>query len=125
MSNELPWSERVNMLSINPDAASRDDIARLATEVGEFQRKELAGRFKSLGDRKMSKRLHEFVGYRKYAIVIAADSMIAAKDELLRLGDNWENYADDIGFDSAEDLELVDVRDPKAEDLQDEAHRIV
>lgn len=32
-SNELPWSERVNMLSINPDAANRDDIARLASEL--------------------------------------------------------------------------------------------
>lgn len=31
----LPWNERITMLSINPDAASRDDIARLATELME------------------------------------------------------------------------------------------
>jgi hypothetical protein len=32
---ELPWSERVNMLSINPDAATRDDVARMAAELSE------------------------------------------------------------------------------------------
>lgn len=35
MSNELPWGERVNRLSVNPDAASRDDIAKLARELME------------------------------------------------------------------------------------------
>jgi hypothetical protein len=35
MNNELPWSERVNMLSINPDAATRDDVARMAGELSE------------------------------------------------------------------------------------------
>ena len=30
---KLPWKERVGMLSINPDAASRDDIARMASEL--------------------------------------------------------------------------------------------
>lgn len=29
----LPWSERINMFQINPDAATRDDIARLAEEL--------------------------------------------------------------------------------------------
>lgn len=29
----LPWIERIGMLSINPDAANRDDVARLASEL--------------------------------------------------------------------------------------------
>ncbi len=37
MSN-LPWSEKVNMLSINPDAASREDIAKMAAELSEKDR---------------------------------------------------------------------------------------
>lgn len=32
---EIPWSERVNMLSINPDAASRDDVAKMAAELSD------------------------------------------------------------------------------------------
>ena len=31
--NDLPWSERVAMLSINPDARGKDDIARLSAEL--------------------------------------------------------------------------------------------
>lgn len=41
MSNKLPWSERVNMLSINPDAATRDDVARMASELSEAEMKRL------------------------------------------------------------------------------------
>lgn len=36
--SELPWSERVNMLQINPDAARIEDIARMATELSDHQR---------------------------------------------------------------------------------------
>ena len=32
---ELTWTERVLMLSINPDAATREDVARLAAELME------------------------------------------------------------------------------------------
>ena len=38
MDNELPWSERITMLSIHPDAASRDHVARLASEYMEARR---------------------------------------------------------------------------------------
>lgn len=30
--SDLPWNERVNMLSIHPDAATREDVAKLAAE---------------------------------------------------------------------------------------------
>lgn len=44
---DLPWGERVVMLSINPDAASRGDVARLAADLMEAKR-ELEGVRKAL-----------------------------------------------------------------------------
>jgi hypothetical protein len=29
----LPWKQRISMLSVNPDAATRDDVASLAEEL--------------------------------------------------------------------------------------------
>lgn len=37
MKTELPWDEKVPMLSINPDTASPQDVARLASELMEMR----------------------------------------------------------------------------------------
>lgn len=31
----MTWGERVNALAVNPDAATRDDVARMAAELNE------------------------------------------------------------------------------------------
>jgi hypothetical protein len=35
--NELPWDEKIPAISINPDMATRDDIARMAAELMELR----------------------------------------------------------------------------------------
>jgi len=37
----IPWIERLNMISINPHAATIEDIARMATELSDFNFDEL------------------------------------------------------------------------------------
>ena len=32
----LPWLERINAISVNPDMATRDDIAKMATELSGY-----------------------------------------------------------------------------------------
>ena len=51
MSNELPWDERVTMLSINPDAATREDVARMAADLMDFMRTRegMVGRYETFG----------------------------------------------------------------------------
>jgi len=34
----LTWPERVNMLSVNPDAATREDVANMAADIQDFIR---------------------------------------------------------------------------------------
>ena len=38
---KLPWTERVNAISINPDMATRKDIADMAAELNDYWMKEL------------------------------------------------------------------------------------
>ena len=33
MRHKIPWNEWINTLSINPDAATREDISHMATEL--------------------------------------------------------------------------------------------
>src|SRR3990167_3244185 len=41
--SQLPWPERVAMLSINPDAATRHDVARLAADLMELMQAQVRG----------------------------------------------------------------------------------
>ena len=34
----IPWSERINMLSINPLAGKREDVLRMAADLSEAHR---------------------------------------------------------------------------------------
>jgi len=54
----LSWSERVVMLSIHPDAASREDIARLASELMLSNARMMRERDKRLADNCPTERIN-------------------------------------------------------------------
>jgi hypothetical protein len=42
MTTKMPFNERVNAISINPDMATRDDIAEMAADLSDFNRLKLS-----------------------------------------------------------------------------------
>lgn len=75
-----------------------------------------------MSKKKRNPKLFEFVGYCKWAVVIAADTEAKAKAALKALdsdGNTWANVAEEIGFDAAADLELVDIRETTEEQRRD------
>ncbi len=67
------------------------------------------------------KKLYEFGALISVHLVIAADSESQAREEIKTYKRRWFGKGD-IG--EVSDVELVDVREPKTSDLDDEAHVI-
>ena len=57
------------------------------------------------------KRLFEFVGYVKHAVVIAADNQEDAQAAFTALGEDWPSAGECIGPDGNESVELADERE--------------
>jgi len=89
--SELPWNERVTMLSINPDAASRHDVARLAADLTEAkaalkekeaETQEARSKCEELAkERPISEELYDFVVEKNSRL----EAALKAKDEALRM----------------------------------------
>ena len=56
-------------------------------------------------------KVHEFIGYRKYAVCIAAETTEAAKKAAEKLGNTWLHVADEIGCEELDIEDIADVRD--------------
>lgn len=72
------------------------------------------------------KKLYEFIGYRKYTVVIAAPDKEAAIKAAKGLRDEWLNWADEIGCDTLDTEDILDIRPvTDGADIIDVAHIIV
>ena len=70
--SELPWNEKVPMLSINPDAATNVDIARLAAELMEANHK------LNLGVSQTFEKLHENKAFAHW-LWVAIERVVAGE----------------------------------------------
>ena len=70
----------------------------------------------------MEKKLYEFSASVRCGVVIAAVSEKEARKEIETYERAWFETGD---FKEVDEVELVDVREPKSSDLNDEAHVVV
>jgi hypothetical protein len=69
-----------------------------------------------------TKKIYEFSAIFTFNLCVAADSEKEAREEAERLETSWWMKGD---FIEKNDVELIEVRKVKSEDLNDEAHVIV
>lgn len=67
-------------------------------------------------------KLYEFTAMARCDLVVAAESEEEARKEVDSLERAWFETGD---FMDISDVELIDVREPKSDDLKDEAHIVV
>ncbi len=67
-------------------------------------------------------KLYEFTAMAQCAVVVAAESEEEARKEVDSLERAWFETGDFIGIS---DIELIDSREPKSNDLEDESHIVV
>lgn len=67
-------------------------------------------------------KLYEFDAMARCIVVVAAESEEIARKEVDSLERAWFETGD---FIEISDVELVDTREPKSDDLEDEAHIVV